>query len=477
MFEYTEARLISGFIFFSDYKYGFVIHKKLIILYSFIMQEKVLLYGFDTSYRNSLEDAGYDVLSDEIRRGYDITIASSSSAIPFLTDNVLIIADKAADDDNNSYILLKDNFDVINCEAGILYDMENSFSSLLDYFDVKVSFLDKTEFRPLLLSVRGSVLAFSFKSGGRVIYVFPSIAAEKLPELLKVLKQRRVKLTKPFVLPANNFIPQLKIDEYEAKRGEILHNSEKKLLELEDKFENRNQRELFLHKLISLNAGDMHTAVRLFFSYLGLELEEENSDFFIFRSEEGLIACFPLISIDIPETIQSFKKAISRLKKRLDETFHVVIVSNHQKYLPLEKREALPSSIIEEAENMQWGIIAVKDIYMLDDNINKGVLTKAWGRNQLYTQGAIDFSLKEDKLISIIKLVKRDDKHFCLISLENKLVRKNMKVVLVHEDGSMDASRILSLKVNKVSMVEAMDGDVVIELDKEAVKGSTLFTV
>ena len=122
-----------------------MIHKKLIILYSFIMQEKVLLYGFDTSYRNSLEEAGYDVLSDEFRRGYDITIASSSSAIPFLTDNVLIIADKAADDDNNSYILLKDNFDVINCDAGILYDIESSFSSLLDYFDVKVSFIDKAE--------------------------------------------------------------------------------------------------------------------------------------------------------------------------------------------------------------------------------------------------------------------------------------------------------------------------------------------
>ncbi len=440
------------------------------------MQEKILLYGFDTSYKSSLEESGYDVLSDELRLGYDMTIASSSAPIPFLTDIILYIADKS-DNDDSTYLLLKDKVSVINKTNEIAYDTTNSFSTIIDSLTVKVSFLDLKEIKPLLLAEDGSFLAFLYKADNKYIYVFPAISPEKLPELLKILKQKKNKLLKTSgTLPIDS-IPPLNLEEYETKRGEIIQNSERKLKDLEDRFESHNQRAIFLNKLISPNGKDVQTAIRLFLSFLGLELIEQRDRFLIFRSEKGLIACFHLVCANIPDTLLPFRKEAMKVKKSTEEPLDILIISNHQKYLPLDKRQILPASLIEEAENMHWGVISVKDIYLLDDNLNKGVLTKAWSRNQLHTPGRIDFSLKDDKFISVIKLVKRDDKHFCLITLDNKLVKKNMKVVIAHEDGSMDAARILSLKVNKVSMVEAMDGDVVIELDKEAVKGSSIFTV
>ena len=437
------------------------------------MNKKVITYNLENSALASLCEAKFKVERDMLTQTLeaDISIITSTSPSFYFAPFTVVIANSKSNEKVvygeltvNAYYMLKDiTVSDIDIEEDEYYKPLVSFSSADD------------NFYPLITLSSGEVISFIKKENDGLFVVIPALKSED--NLGSIIQ----KLLKDYKKVFNN----KKSDSYELppkfkrlidKNKETLDKCHKEIDSIEEELKRSYPEYFFLKGLISTSDSILSESISLFLNFIGFNYEDE--DLYSLSSDEKFFvssSSSPLFSFDYSSLFQKINKA-----KRGDKevTFRGLYILNSQKYLSLDKREALYSPEDEIAlKNKGVAITTTKDLLKAYSYLKEGFIDKEFIINAIKEDGYVTFSFPKEKEIGVVNKVSSQDEQICRLSLENKPIRKGMSIIIENSNGELKKAKITKLQVGKVLMAEAVEGDVTLALDCQIKVGNKLYYI
>ena len=437
------------------------------------MNKKVITYNLENSALASLCEAKFKVERDMLSQTmeFDISIITSTSPSFYFAPFTVVIADSKSNEKVvygeitvNAYYMVKGiTVSDIDIEEDEYYKPLVSFSSVDD------------NFYPLITLPSGEVVSFLKKEQEGLFVVIPALKSEELlgSIILKLLKEYKKVLDNE---KGNSDELPPKFKRLVDKNKETLDKCNKEIVTIEEELKRSYPEYFFLNGLISTSDSTLSSSVSLFLRFLGFNYED--NELYSLSSDEKFFvssSSSPLFTFDYSTLSQKINKAERGDK---ESTFRGLYILNSQKYLPLEKREALFS--VEEGTDLKSkgiSITTTKDLLKAYSYLKEGFIDKEFIINAIKEGGYITFSFPQDKEIGVVSRVSSQDEQICRLSLENKPIRKGMSVIIEDNNKELKKAKITKLQVGKVLMAEAVEGEVTLALDSPIKVGNKLYYI
>lgn len=437
------------------------------------MPKKVIAYNLENTALASLCDSKYDVQRDIIQPGLksDIVIMTALSPAVCKASLTVLIADSNAEDkceygelSYSAYSML-DGIKVCNIEFSGNDAFKGFPEGCEEVFKPLVCFESSSDdIIPLSILEDGRVVSFMRRLKDGYLIVLPSISDyEKLGQIIQKIEKSWQKHI-PAEEKNNSGIP-LKLKRLLEKRADIKTRSEAQLGDIDNEVRISFPEYLFLPGLVSRSDVEFSSALTLLLNSIGIT-SSGNPDMLLLPDGSMLL----LQAVSTSSFSCNFSSLSSRLramrKKNKDAVLHALMVVNHQKYLETEKR-SVPFNELEAEAAKASGITITSsaDLIRVYENMKQGIITKDYILSSLLEDGYADFSFPDERLIGVVSKVSSQDDHICRFTLDNRSIRKGMKVIIEDKSGSYRTARITALAVGRVQMADVMDGEVTVTFD------------
>lgn len=447
------------------------------------MPKKVIAYNLENTALASLCDCKYDVQRDIIAPSLsaDIVIMTALSAAVASSPLTILIADCHSDDKIEYGELSYFAYSMLSgIKVSNIEDFDrNAFTGFPEGFDEVLSPLvsfesSSDDIIPLSITDDGRVISFMRISGDRYLVVIPYITDyEKLGAIVQKIERTYLKFSE--CCKDTGFDIPSRLDKLLTRRSDTEAKLSMQLSEIDNEIRSSFPEYIFLRELVSRDDVKFSSSVRLYLSAIGLNASDNpdilslpDGTLLLYSSDSSSGCCCNLSKIST--------KLKSIRKKNKDISVHALLVVNHQKYLSTDKR-SIPFTELEAeaASSSDITITSAVDLIKVYENMKQGIITKEYIIQSLTKGGYADFSFPEDRLIGVISKVGAEDKHICRFYLDNRSIRKGMKLIIEDKAGAYRTARIVSLAVGRVQMADAVDGEVTLTLDSEVSSGEHLY--
>lgn len=447
------------------------------------MPKKVIAYNLENTALAALCDSKYDAQRDILQPGLktDIAIMTALSPAVCKASLTVLIADSYTEERKEygelsyyAYSML-DNIRVYNLEESA----ENAFKGLPDgcsedYKPLVCFESSSDDIIPISLLDDGRVVSFIKMLNEGYLIVLPSITDyEKLGQIIqKIEKNYQRYIPSEEGTKAN--LP-LKLKRLLEKRCDIKSKADSQLKDIDDEVENTFPEYIFLSGLVNRNDELFTSSAKLFLNSIGI-IPSDSPDMMALPDGSLLIVQCISASAFSCNTSSLSSRIRGLRKKNKDAVLHALLVVNHQKYLSPEERRVPFSDLEAEAAKASGiTITSSSDLIRVYENMKEGIITKDYILSSLLEDGYADFSFPSERLIGVISRVSSQDDHVCRFTLDNRSIRKGMKIIIEDKNGSYRTSRITALAVGRVQMADVMDGEVTVTFDSPVSSGEHLY--
>lgn len=389
--------------------------------------------------------------------------------------------------------------------CNIREDLQNLLMKHLDELSYEQTFYHPTEWVkdkgkdvptknliPLMKNINDEIVSFVQIYGNHITFIFPNIKNKDtfLSEFLKSI----LPSVYPDVFPFSTQFKWVGNSEYYTPNHEKLLDEkvklfaeyEKSTLIIESKIEENFKKYKFLHDLLTETGDKLVHAVFAFLKFLEFKnviLKDEESK--TIKEEDIQVELdFGILVIETKgiggtstdsDCSQISKIKHRRCKERNSFDVWALYIVNHQRFLPPINRKNPPftENQIEDAINDERGLLTTWQIFKLYNEIQTDLISKEEARNQMLEYGLILFKPKISDEIGVTREVFKGG-YVAVVNLLNTKINVGDTVIL-EKDYTYNKSKILSLQLNDIEVMEAIIGEVGIKLDRKISKGTILW--
>lgn len=347
-------------------------------------------------------------------------------------------------------------------------------------------------FIPLMTSINNDIVSFfdvknnlivlpQIKDKGKFLIDFLSnVATDLYPELFPYSTTFSWKNEQEYWLPNHSILLKNKSD--------IQQEYEEKLLKGENDIIENLENFSFLHELLTETGDALVKSVIIFLKWLEFknvkDFDEVETNSNILEEDIQVELSVGLLIIECKGIGGTSKDSdcsqISKIKfRRCEERgkfdVYALYIVNHQRHLPPLKRQNPPfqENQLKDAVNEKRGLLTTWQLYNLYFDVKDGIITKEEARLSLLGYGLIEFKPKDIvKIYEPTEFFKNDT--VCIINVENFSLSVNDELYVEH-NGRFELMKILGIKQNDISVQQASNGELGLELSSKIKKKSFLW--
>lgn len=365
---------------------------------------------------------------------------------------------------------------------------EESFTK--GFYEVRL--VKDDTFIPLMTSVNDDIISyFDVKNnlivlpqikdkGSFLIDFFSNVAPDLYPDLFPYSTAFSWKNEQEYWLPNHSTLLKNKSD--------IQQEYDEKILKSENDIKENIECFSFLHKLLTETGDALVKSVIIFLKWLEFEnvkdFDEVETNSNILEEDIQIELSEGLLIIECKgiggTSKDSYCNQISKIKfRRCEERgkfdVYALYIVNHQRHLPPLKRQNPPfqDNQLKDAVNEKRGLLTTWQLYNLYFDVTNGIITKEEARESLLGYGLIEFKPKDlVKIYEPTEFFKNDT--VCIVIVEDLSLSVNDELFVEH-DGRFELMKILLIKENNISVQQASNGELGLELSSKIKKKSILW--
>lgn len=350
------------------------------------------------------------------------------------------------------------------------------------------------DFVPILRNINQEIVAFSWKQGSRLSFVFPDVhrKAEFLTEFLQEVAPAFI----PEIFPHSTQFKWIEDPVYFLSGHQSLLEEKEKaqqvfdttMTTIEKKISENKDKYGFLHRILTETGDALVQAAHDFLQWLGFSQVTIMDKVTAGVTEEDIQAELEngIIVIEVKgiggtssdsDCSQIAKIRTRRTKQRNAFDVTALYIVNHQRYLPPEKRKNPPFTEhqITDAKHDERGLLTTWQLFQLFKDIEDGILTKEDARNAFLETGLIIFKPKIKSSLGMPKELYKEG-HVAILDIANTPLKIG-QTLMAEKNGRYRPVTIQSIQVNSKPVNDAENGEVGVMLDSKVDLSTILWTL
>lgn len=379
--------------------------------------------------------------------------------------------------------------------------LKTFLNEYIDSFEYNLTFnLDKedTSLIPLIENEKGQITSFMKVINESLIIILPS--SDKSEEILIRLIHEILPTITPKLFPYSQLFSWLSDDRFIFPEVKEFYNQKEKLKreynlatkKIDDKIILINEKNSFLHSMLTETAENLVNAVKTYLEWLGFEnitISDENKteeDFleedlaFIYNGIQFLVEVKGIGGTSKDSECSQVLKIVNRYMRRTQNTnVKGIYIVNHQRYKSpiLRTNPPFNQTQIDDAINDDRLMITTYDLFKLYFNIKNNLIDSTWAKNQFMKKGTTNFLPDEDLYIGYVRKTYQEDSIASVI-IEKNSITINEEILIINKEV-LSITKTVSIELNKklLKKAETSENPIGIKFSNKVLRNSKLYKI